>query len=135
MCWLTDMVTPRRRQHDFDSTRQASTAAITGVLTRKRLETFRQINTSTLQGKIQYLNKVLSSTNPTIDVEINKGVLQVTVQMTVHFSFAFQSFLGVLFGVGAKLGFVTFSGVLLLEYRTANELRNKNILRYEGADQ
>ena len=55
-----------------------------------------------------------------------------TVQITVHCSFAF---LGVLFGVGAKLGFVTFSGVLLLEYGTANELKNKNILRYEGAYQ
>jgi len=68
-------------------------------------------------------------------VEINKGVLQVTVQIVVYFSFPFQSFLGVLFGVGAKLGFVTFSGVLVLEYGTANELKNKNILRYEGADQ
>lgn len=48
-----------------------------------------------------------------------------TVQITVHFSFAFQSFLGVLFGVGAKLGFETFSGVLVLEYGTANKLRTK----------
>jgi len=31
----------------------------------------------------------------------------------------------VLFGVGAKLGFVTFSGVLVLEYGTANELSTK----------